>query len=459
MNIILIISDTFRYDNLFSRAGDAPHTPHVDEMVRRSVSLSKMYASGFPTTNHRRNVLSGRRWPRVPRESDKGEPGNRLPELLKEGGGYVTQFLADTPHLVKHGFHSYFDAAYTMRGQEGDTFFLRMNHAIEHSMPPEKTRNTRHFQDATLVDLHKWTNRYWRGEEDRFAARMGNLAVEWLEENYRYHPFFLWLDFFDPHEPWDPPEYRVRRHDPVYTGVPMIHPNYGRATDLSTEELHNLKAHYLAEVEMVDRHIGRVLQKIEDLGLWSNSIVVFTTDHGTSLGEHNRTGKGNRNRYDDRYWPPYPEIAHIPFLISSPDLPAGESVDTLVDPTDILPTLLDLVDVRIESVEPFHGISFAPQLRGDSHETNREHVVTGALEFLTKTDGTEPPVLYTTDRAYVPLGAEGKRELYDLLCDPFAAKNLAENDLKTAEELHTDLKNWLLETGVPEEALARLRSP
>ena len=170
-----------------------------------------------------------------------------------------------------------------------------------------------HFQGHNLIDLHSWTNRRWYREIDRFPPRTAELAVEWLEENDQYSPFFLWVDFFDPHEPWDPPEYMVRRYDPNYEGPPMLHPNYGKASDYTEAELQNLRAHYCAEAELVDRWVGRILTKIDDLDLWRNSVVVFMSDHGMSLGEHNRTGKSNINKNDERFWPLYPEIVHIPF--------------------------------------------------------------------------------------------------------------------------------------------------
>ena len=87
--------------------------------------------------------------------------------------------------------------------------------------------------------------------------------MEWLEENYLYEPFLLWVDFFDPHEPWDPPEYMVRKYDPDYTGTPMLHPNYGKADDYTPEELRNLRAHYCAESELVDRWVGRIIENLD----------------------------------------------------------------------------------------------------------------------------------------------------------------------------------------------------
>ena len=333
-----------------------------------------------------------------------------------------------------------------------------MNHPIESVMPPDKTRTDLHFNDRNLVDLHKWTNRKWRGEKDRFASQMADLTVEWLEENYRHHPFFLWVDFFDPHEPWDPPEFMVKRYDPDYTGVPMLHPNYGKAADLSEDELHNLRAHYFAEVEMVDRQIGRVFQRIDDLGLWEESVVIFTTDHGTSLGEHDRTGKGNRNKFDERLWPPYPEVAHIPFLITGGGLPCGKKADVLSDPTDIFPTLLELADLEADTPAPLQGRSMVRYLRGESDGGEKEFVVTGSFSGVLNPKSTEPPVMYTDKWAFVPRGANGTPELYDLSVDPSAELNTVDDHPEVVKELHDKLIRWFETMKLPREVIDRFRN-
>ena len=159
----------------------------------------------------------------------------------------------------------------------------------------------------------------------------------------------------------------------------MLHPNYGKASDYTGSELRNLRAHYCAEAELVDRWVGRILTKIDDLDLWSNSIVVFMSDHGMSLGEHNRTGKSNISKNDDRFWPLYPEIVHIPFLVAAPGLEGGRAVDALLRPADIAPTLLDLAGVQAETPEPMHGLSFAPHLRGESEASLHDCVCVGVL--------------------------------------------------------------------------------
>jgi len=226
MNIILIISDTFRYDNLFDCASMRPRTPELERFAERSVSLSRLYTSSFPTIPHRTDLTTGRYgWPWYRWQDRLKSSGNHLPVLLSQAG-YVSQLICDCPHLFRANFNVGFDGAYVLRGQEGDAFFLRMNHPIESVMPPEKTRYGKHFQGHNLPDLARWTNRLWYREEDRFPPRTAALAVEWLEENYTYHtPFFLWVDFFDPHEPWDPPPSYARKYvDPGYRGPKIINP-------------------------------------------------------------------------------------------------------------------------------------------------------------------------------------------------------------------------------------------
>jgi arylsulfatase A-like enzyme len=334
--------------------------------------------------------------------------------------------------------------------------FLHMNDPIEKVMPREKTRTGHHFQDRNLVDLHRWTNRYWRCEDDTFPPRTAAHAVRWLEENDSYRPFLLWVDFFDPHEPWDVPEYMVRKYDPDYSGTPMMHPNYGKASDYTPEELRNLRAHYCAEAELVDRWVGRIFQKLDDLALWDSTIVIFTTDHGMSLGEHNRTGKSNINDQDGRTWPLYPEVAHIPFLIAAPGLTGGMTVDLLAQPADILPTLIELNGLQVDPPEPFHGVSFAPALRGEEQGAIHDLAICGC--FLRQKEGQLPstavtPIAYTHRWAYAPFGPQGTAELFDLEQDPGATTNVIADHPNTARNMHEQLIVWLKEIGAPQDAL------
>ena len=456
-NIILIITDTFRYDNLLQRARRVVRTPELDRFAEeRATSVEGCYTGSFPTIPHRTDLATGLLgWPHYGWQPiDLSEP-NHIAKILRNAG-YVTQLICDCPHLFNARFQHGFDAAFQHRGQEGDVPLLRMNDPIKEVVPREKTRKYPEFRGHPLADLHRWVNRYFECEEETFPAKTGRTVIRWLEENYRHSPFFLWVDFFDPHEPWDAPEYLVRRYDPQYEGIPMIHPNYGFATAYTDDELHNLWAHYAAESELVDRWIGRVLQKIDDLQLWDDSIVIVHSDHGMSIGEHNRTGKHNINDDDPRYWPIYPEIGHVPLMIAGADVPRGESRDFFAQAIDILPTICELASVVAEPPKPYQGKSFAHALF-HSGEKHREFVISGC--HIQSRDGQPPrkattPFLITERWGYAPVGAGGKPELYDLEADPLTERNIAPDKGDVIKELHQLFLEYLKQHGAPAEFMS-----
>ena len=456
-NVVLLITDTFRFDNLLESSNGRVHTPALDAFCENhATNLTNFYTASFPTIPNRTDIATGRTgWPHYGWQPIDLSGRNHIATTLRRQG-YATQLICDCPHLFNSRFQFGFDAAYQHRGQEGDKHLLHLNDPITNEMPVEKTRARPLWKDSTLADAHRWVNRYFNVEEDTFAAKTGATAVRWLEENYAAQPFFLWVDFFDPHEPWDPPEYLVKKYDPDYTGPPMIHCNYGPATDYSDAELHNLWAHYAAESELVDRHLGRVLQKIDDLRLWDDTIVIVTSDHGTSIGEHNRTGKSNISDNDDRYWPIYPEVGHVPFLIAGGDVPKG-GVNTLIgQPPDILPTLAELAEFDLDVLQPVNGSSFARELV-DGSETHRELAVSAGHVQIQ--ENGRCPIHATTPFAtdgrwgYVPVGANGSTEFFDLHSDPYAESNVIDDHPNELEEMRQKFERHLSNAGAPENVL------
>lgn len=460
-NLVLIITDTFRYDNLARRAPRAVRTPELDRFAaERATAVEGFYTASFPTIPHRTDVATGRLgWPHYGWQPLDHSSPNHLAALLGQRG-YATQLVCDCPHLFNARFQHAFDAAFQHRGQEADRPLLRLNEPLPTVMARDKTRLRPEFRGHSLVDVHRWVNRYPSCEEETFPARTGGTTIRWLEENCEAGPFFLWVDFFDPHEPWDAPEYLVRRYDPDYDGPPMLHPNYGLASAYTAAELHNLWAHYAAEAELVDRWIGRVLQKLDDLQLWEDTIVAVTSDHGMSLGEHERTGKSNLNDRDPRYWPIYPEIGHVPFLIAGGGIAAGRSLELFAQAPDILPTLAELAGVELAPPQPLQGRSFAAALLG-GEPRHRDYAVSGC--FLSPSTAAPPrraptPFLTTPHWGYAPVGAEGRPELYDLRRDPLAGTDVAAAHPEACRDLHALLLEHLADADASEEVLALWRS-
>ena len=467
-NIIVIITDTFRRDNLGARARRPVRTPELDRFAaERATELTGLTMSSFPTIPHRTDFASGRvGWPHYGWQPISHSTPNHAAALLAEQG-YVTQLICDCPHLFKSGFQVGFHGSYQHRGQEGDMTLLHMDDPITEAMPRAKTRQSPATFGAPLIDLHRWLNDI-RSEADTFCARTALTASTWLERNYRSGPFFLWVDFFDPHEPWDPPEYLVRRYDPDYAGAPMLHPNYGPADRYDAAELHNLWAHYAAESELVDRHIGRILQKLDDLDLWQRSLVVVMADHGMAIGEHNCCGKSNITPDDGRFWPLYPELSSELCLIAGTAragaVPAGGQLDLMAQPHDLLPTLSELAGAAIAPPQPLQGKSFAPQLLSGGGSL-RDLVITAAHARPAAATPHElparasTPFLRTGTWGYAPVGPGGAPQLFDLAADPLAEQDVAAANRDTVRGLHELFLQALRDYGAGDAVQALWRAP
>jgi arylsulfatase A-like enzyme len=454
MNVIVIVSDTFRYDYLGANGNPWIKTPELDAFARRAVSFDRCYVSSFPTIPTRTDWFTGRYgfpfhgWRPL-------DPGATVLAAELSKAGTVNQLIADCPHLMngtnhfQRGFHG-FD---WIRGQEGDTPLTWMNHPIREVQPLAKTRQRPTPFGAPLVNKHAWQNRWWDGEEDTFVARTCRTACRWLEHNYKAEKFFLWVDCFDVHEPWDPPQYLVDLYaDPAYAGPPMRHPNYGPASDFTAAELANLRAHYAGEVTLVSKHVGRLLRMIEDTGLMERTAVFFMADHGMYLGEHDRTGKSNICDHDTRgSWPLYEEVSHIPLLVWVPGIEGGRRVDALVQPPDIMPTILQLAGS--EGPEGMHGHSLLPLLRGETRFLPRRVAVSGF--DLPRGEGPNGPKVTVTDGEWTLIAAaeaHAPPELYHRPSDPGQERNGIAEHPDAARALHEALRAFLRDVGSPAAA-------
>ncbi|RLF24042.1 MAG: hypothetical protein DRN15_03875, partial [Thermoprotei archaeon] len=217
INFILIISDTFRYDCLegtFTARGKPVKVPNLRKLAKSSAYFTRAYLASFPTVPHRHDILTGRYtftyygWAPLPRDEIV------LPEILRKERNYVSVMIADTPHILKDGFNydRGFDAWVWVRGQENDRY---RTDPVEVELPcdPSKLRNV----ETTIQ--HMRNNALRMFEEDWIPAKTANEAIRWLERNYNSgRNFFLYVDFFDPHEPWDPPKWYVDMYDPDYKG-------------------------------------------------------------------------------------------------------------------------------------------------------------------------------------------------------------------------------------------------
>jgi arylsulfatase A-like enzyme len=444
MNIILFISDTFRRDHLPCYGNTSIITPNFDAFAKRSLVFGDCYPASFPTVPARADILTGHYTFLYQDWGPLAQDEITLPQLLS-GAGYLTMGVADTPFLLRNGYGQDrgFQDFISIRGQRTG---------------PE------------LDDVYS----QMRLEEDRFAPRTLKTAADWLERHYK-EQFFLYIDTWDPHEPWDPPAYYVKPYYPEYAGE-VIGPCYWEydADGLTRKDVDIAHACYCGEISMVDRWFGFLLERLRTLGILEDTAIIFTSDHGFYFGEHEQFGK-RRFRWPDQLpfeegwkhgWtekqgfiyrsPLHNEVTQVPLLVFLP----GEDhrrIPGLVSLPDLMPTILELAGVEIPG--RVQAKSMLPLVRGERNPINDIIVTAAPFEDLgdvtrtvddlqrvakeispaTITDG-EWDLLYGTYEA-------GQFELYRTREDPGHLHNLIDEHREAAVRLHARFVDWLRKNG------------
>jgi arylsulfatase A-like enzyme len=455
-NVVMVVCDTFRRDHLGAYGNGSIRTSNLDAFAREATVFDHHMIGSFPTMPARADFLTGQfaftfmGWEPLPAGLAT------LPSLLSRSG-YLTMGIVDTPFLIRngYGYDRGFDDFIWIRGQGDDT------------RPHERA-------DARLT---------WRGEDDRLVARTMTAAERWLERHYR-EPFFLYVDTWDPHEPWDAPDYYAALYKPDYDGR-HIYPVYGRWREhgLSEEDMETVRATYSGEVTMVDRWVGHLLEKIDVLGLRDRTYVVFTSDHGFYFGEHGYFGKAEWFHDPDAVlapdadvpqwlpeswlltvgWSPlYQELTRVPLIVRGPGLGTGRR-RALTTAPDLAPTILDLVGQAVP--EAVRGRSFLPVLK-DEDEEHRPFVVSSwplyfaEGEMTTAVDSRPrrierymPLTVTTRTRSLILGGPTEEPELYDLETDPYELESIWPGRDGEGPELARDAVGFLEECETPDRYL------
>jgi arylsulfatase A-like enzyme len=433
---IIVVMDTFRADHVGAYGNEWIQTPSMDALAKESVLFTHAFPESLPTIPMRRALHTGlRTWPFREWTPDKGDDvptrgWQRIPEeqvtisetLVEEG--FETGFITDTHHYFKpsKNFHRGFKQFTWVRGQENDHWHSTLNldpQEVAAHMPSGLTSARTVIPEIQLT--HYLANQVdRRTEEDYQAPRVFRQAMQWLEENLKAERFFLLIDSFDPHEPWDPPqEYLDLYVDPDYDGPAVIQSVYGEADYLTDAELENMRARYAAEVTMVDRWLGQFIDRARELGMLDNTVLIVTSDHGHQLGEHGLTGK-----VPSGLW--Y-ELMDVPLIVRWPDgAAAGTRVESFVQHQDIPPTVLSALGV--EHSVPLPGLDLAA-LAGDRIPP-RDHVTSGAHDYSWCRDG---------QWVYITRNNDTKPQLFDMVADPLQEHDIAAEEQGAVAAMHEKL--------------------
>ena len=464
MKIILVIADTFRRDHI-SAYGDAPwgriHTPSFAKFAARSAVFDNAFIGSFPTGPNRRDTILG--------YCPRGQGFNEWTEFTPEDTTFVrdltaaqipSMLISDVENTVarKPFLYREFTAWTLNRGQEGAPCCMDENVPLVFPVPHELIRYTaKNWHQILTTRAHR------RVETDWFAPGTYSLAIEWLERNYRRENFFLWLDTFDPHEPWDPPQYYIDRYDPGYTGRVFEAPPGGfrKKMGITDRELRHIWARYAGEVTMVDTWFGRLMETIERLGILDDTVVLFTSDHGTPLagpGDFDMPRKpvvvgadgmiasaGRPTQKPVQYFPLSINTTRIPLMIRVPGMTRGKRIKAITQPWDLSATILDAFGLPIP--ERVIGRSLLPLVSGKGGKI-RDAAVSGTGSLAQATD---------TRWMYSVWRGERPASLFDLKNDPACERNVIEDEPAAARRMHAAIVAHLRRQGVSDDAIAAYR--
>jgi arylsulfatase A-like enzyme len=447
-NFVFFLIDDLGWKDLGSYGSTFHLTPNIDELAASGVRFTQAYAASPVCSPTRASILTGRHPARLDITDWIGgsQRGDLLPaeyvdhlppeevtlaEVLRAQGyatGYFGKWhLGDQPHYPEsQGFD--LNVGGTAAGQPASYFY---------PYKAEEGRNP--FWDVPGLD---------GGEEGEYLTdRLTDEALEFLEGN-REGPFLLYLAHYAVHTPIQSKDPLTERYAaradslPEHEG-PRFETEHGRAQTRLVQD----DPAYAGMVQSVDESVGRVLSRLDDLGLTDNTVVIFMSDNGglsTVAGERTgpttiaplRAGKG---------WL-YEGGIRTPMIIRWPGRVAPGSVrDDPVQSTDFFPTMMEMAGVAANPAGPLDGVSLVPVLT-DSGDLERDALFWHFPHY--HGSGNRPSGAIRRGRwKLVEWFEDGTYELYELGTDPEEKVNLSVAEPDRAQDLLARLHSWREEIG------------
>lgn len=414
-NILFLFADDQAFDTLHARGNDEIETPHLDELVKRGTTFTHAYNmgswSGAVCVASRTMLTTGRTlwhanavYNKTEAEAER-EAGRFWPVLMKNGG-----------------YETYFTGKWHVRAK-AELAFDHTGH-VRGGMPNQTPAGYNRPQSPGDTQWQPWDKQFggfWQGGK-HWSEVVADDALGFLKHaRTADKPFFMYIAFNAPHDPRQSPKEYVDRYPLDKIAIPDSYQaeypykeDIGAGKGLRDEKLapfprtkYAVKVHrqeYYAIITHMDEQIGRILKALKDSGKEDNTYIVFTADHGLAVGRHGLMGK--QNMYD--------HSVRVPLMIVGPNIPAGKTLDTRVYLQDVVPTTLELADIKQPEHVEFR--SLLPVIHGKRDE--QYDAIYGAYLQLQRmiTMGDDKLILYPKAR---------KARLYNVKTDPQELKDLA----------------------------------
>ena len=343
-NLLFIFADDQTFNSIRSLGNQEIQTPNLDRLVRQGMTFTHCYNQGgwggAVCVASRTMLVTGKYlWHafRDYKDTDKlYREENRLwPQLLE-----------------RQGYDTYFSGKWHIRADAAKAF--RTVRHIRPGMPRDVPQGYHRPIQGQPDEWKPWKREFggfWEGGK-HWSEVLADDAIDYIQAaRQREHPFFMYLAFNAPHDPRQSPKEYVDRYPLSSVAVPAnFLPEYPfqiGSNRLRDEQLAPFprtdfavkvnRQEYYAIITHMDTQIGRILNSLRQSGMWDNTYIIFTADHGLSVGQHGLMGK--QNMFD--------HSVRVPFVAVGPDVPAGTSNSKPIYLQDIMPTTLELAGAAV----------------------------------------------------------------------------------------------------------------
>lgn len=431
MNILLLTTDQQRFDTLNSNGCDFIQTPNLDRLASEGTTFTNAYSPNPVCIPARHNLLTGLTAKHHTFDDNYFVEKRNIPfdlptfpQILSDGG-YDTIAIGKMhfqPHRRHNGFHKYLamDELPPYREDDEYAMFLKEN-GFGHV---QSMHGVRHL-------LYMLPQRSILPEEYHGTKWVADKTIEYLDDNRGRRPFMLWAGWIAPHPPFSVPDRladlykdaKIPKPHQAKTPISPLAQENSHIADYPNEDyLMRARELYHAAITHVDENIGRILDKLEEIGELDNTLVVFTSDHGELLGDYGSYQK----------FLPYDSASKIPMIMRCPRiLEAGSKYEDFVDLNDILPTFLDVAGLEYPGKLELPGASvFKSDKENDRQYQYMEH----------NKDNKRWISLRDKNYKYNYYYGGAFEELFDMNKDPHETFNLMHG---TPKEEHIQEKNRL----------------
>ena len=471
-NVLFILTDQQRRDTMRCYGNEWIETPNLDSIADSGFVFENAYVTQPVCTPARGSIMTGL-YPQT-----TGLVKNAIE--LRPDIPTVAELVPDEYLCAHYGKWHLGNDAFPQHGFE-EWISIEDHHRAGFKRREQRTREADYniwlreqgIDDPPVspISYEKWLPGADLSEELTQAAYLGNEATRFLEE-HDGRPFVLYVSFFEPHPPYTGPLNGLYDPDSLPVGPAFLQRpdggslvNRARADyymggnlnplgaeggdfhDLTSEAgWRRLRAQYFANVTLVDRHVGRILDSLNAAGYADNTIVVMSSEHGEMGGDHGMLEK--RSLYE--------EASRVPLMMSVPWLNSGQTrIGGSVSQIDLAPTLLDLLDQPV--TDHLQGASLAPVLRGETTLDDNDVFLQWngmgdrnlGSPLINRMVSLPWRSVITPDRWKLNLCAGDQCELYDLNKDPFELTNLFDDPAHRdrIREMAARIRIWQDETG------------